>query len=92
MANHAENNPVDELFIIPQQKVLEALVYLARAQGLRAGVRPFTSTVQPEDKGVGEEHLIPERTVFIETPEKTMEWPYTEVQAAFLDSFEQYES
>lgn len=63
-----------------------AFVYLARAQGFRAGVRPYNEPPEPSD-----EELLPlKRAVFIEFPEKTIEWPFDESQAEFLDSFPQY--
>lgn len=67
-----------------EQKVIEALVYAARAQGLRAGVRPYT--------GLQDDGPPIERVVFIDYLEKTIEWTYGEMQAKFLDSFPQYEN
>jgi hypothetical protein len=68
-----------------EMRIVEALVYSARAQGFRAGVRPYVEQ-DPE--------LAPlvKRAVFIEYPEKTIEWGYPEIQAEFLNRFTQYES
>jgi len=75
-----------DMFIRQLKKNLETFVYLARAQGLRAGVRPYNAPPEP-----GDEELPPtKRAVFIEFPEKTIEWPLAEVQAEFLDSLPQY--
>ncbi len=73
-----------------QKSHLEAMVYLARHQGLRAGVRPNVSIQQPSE----DEDFPPfKRVVFIEYPEKTMAWGFDEERdAAWLNSFPQYES
>jgi len=81
---------IDFLFIKPQQKLIEALVYSARAQGFHAGVRPYTGEQAELEEG-NEEYPPVTRVVFIEYPEKTIEWEYAEVQADFLDSFPQYD-
>jgi hypothetical protein len=90
--NDEFSDSIDELFIKPQLKIIEALVYSARAQGLRAGVRPYTGEQDTSLDENGKPYPPIERTVFIEYPEKTIEWPFGEVQAKYLDSFPQYES
>ena len=69
--------------IIPTS--IEAMLYLARAQGFRAGVRPNKATPEP-----GDEDPPIERVVFIDFPEKTVVWGLTENMAEFLDSLPQY--
>jgi hypothetical protein len=79
-----ENSFVKHIIGI-EQRILMALVYSARAQGFRAGVKPYTGS---QDEG-----LPPiKRAVYIEYPEKTIEWTYTELSATFLDSLPQYEN
>ena len=73
-----------------EQRIIESLVYAAQAQGLRAGVRPYTGP-QPMPESEEETYLSIKRAVFIEYPTKTLEWTYGEVQAKFLDSLPQYD-
>jgi hypothetical protein len=77
---------VDILMGMHRQQV-EAMVYLARHQGLHAGVRPNTHSPQPGD----EQYPPIKRVVFIEFPEQTIEWPFTETDknTAWLDSLPQ---
>lgn len=69
-----------------KKNIVTALVYLAQAQGFRAGVKPYTKPPEPHD----EEFPPVKRTVFIDFPKRTIMWPFAEVQAEFLDSFPQY--
>ena len=72
-----------------QRKQVEATVYLARHQGFRAGVRPNALPPDPDD-----EYPPIKRVVFIDFPEKTIVWGFTEVgeNTPWLDSLPQYDS
>ena len=75
-----------DILIEEKKNMVVALVYLAKAQGFRAGVRPNKASPEP-----GDEMFPPiKRIVFIDFPEKTIMWGFTESQAEFLDSFPQY--
>jgi hypothetical protein len=74
---------VDQL-VRMEQNIVEALVYAARAQGFRAGVKPYKGP-----RLVGSPPI--KRVVFIEYPEKTVEWTYPETRKMFLDSLPRYE-
>jgi len=74
------------LFTEDRKNYVAALVYLAQAQGFRAGVRPYNKPPEPGD----EEFSPVKRTVFIEFPRKTIMWPFDESQDEFLDSFPQF--
>ncbi len=71
-----------DILVGMEQRTVEGLVYLARAQGIPAGVKPYT----PQ----GEDDVHIKRAVFIAFPEKTVIWPYAETEAKFLDSLPQY--
>ena len=75
-----------DMLLDDKKNMVIALVYLAREQGFRAGVKPYTKPPEPDD----EEFPPVKRTVFIDFPERTIEWPFAEAQAEFLDSFPQY--
>jgi hypothetical protein len=79
---------IDEIIDMHRWQVT-ATVYTARHQGLRAGVRPKTEALQPGD----EKYPPVKRVVFIEFPEKTLEWGFTEIpkNTAWLDSLPQYD-
>jgi len=68
---------------------IEAMIYMARSQGLRAGVRPNTIPPEPSD----EKYPPVKRAAFIEFSEKTKEWGFRETphNTAWLDSLPQYE-
>lgn len=74
-----------------QQGPMEGLIYMARAQGFRAGVRPNAHIPTPGDK----DKPFAKRVVFIDFPEKTVIlWGFveeTEEIASWLDSLPQYD-
>lgn len=73
-----------------QKPLIEATIYAARYQGLRAGVRPNKYVPQP---GEEEKLFIPKRLIFVDYPEKTVVWVFkeTEENLDWLDSFPQYD-
>ena len=86
--DRGESNPFVDILMEERRKQVEATVYLARHVGLRAGVRPNAVPPEPGD----EEYPPVERVVFIDYPEKTIVWGFTEIgeNKAWLDSFPQY--
>jgi hypothetical protein len=82
-----ETNPFTEMWMGNLQGNLECHVYLARAQGFRAGVRPHTAPPIPGD----EDNPPLTRDVFVEFPEKTVEWYFTDAVTDWLDSLPQYD-
>jgi hypothetical protein len=86
--DQGESNPFVDYLMEERRKQVEATVYLARHVGLRAGVRPNAAPPEPGD----EEYPPVKRVVFIDYPEKTIVWGFTEIgeNTAWLDSFPQY--
>ena len=81
-----EETPPDNSWVELFRSPIEAAVLLARHQGLRAGVRPNTKPQKPSVEG--DPPLT--HVVFIEFPEKTLEWEFANID--WLDRFPQYDS
>ena len=81
-----DGESLTDLILTLRQRQVEAMIYLARHQDLRAGVRLYTPVP-------GDEKFPPvKRAAFIEFPEKSMEWGFTEAAYnTWLDSLPQYD-
>lgn len=84
-----ESNSFVDIIVQERKQMVEALVYFAHHLGIRAGVRPNAAPPQP-----GDEDFPPvKRVVFIDFPEKTLVWGFTEIDEniEWLNKFPQYE-
>lgn len=77
--------PIVQPFVEANRQNIECTIYLARAQGYRAGVRSYSA--QP---GKQDTPSAAAREVFVEFPEKTIVWKCEDNGKEWLDTLPQY--